>query len=178
MVLSLGIISLTAAILLSLTYVTTKPAIEAGRQAKRISALKVVLPDFDNDPLAESFTRNDTPDAVFYPATKGGVTVGTAVQATSPQGFSGDVIIMSGFTPEGLIYKVSVLSQKETPGLGTKMTLPDFLNQFEGKDTGDGLKVKKDGGSVDALTAATISSRAAVDAINRAAQALKKGNQP
>ncbi len=178
MVFSLGLISLVAGVLLSLTYVTTKPAIESGRQAKRIASLKAVLPAFDNDPIAQSYLNKEDPTTIFYPARLNGVDVGMAVQATSSQGFSGDVILITGFTPEGKITKISVLSQKETPGLGTKMTLPEFMNQFEGKSVEKPLAVKKDGGEIDAITAATISSRAAVDAVNRAAIALKKGVNP
>jgi electron transport complex protein RnfG len=68
---------------------------------------------------------------------------------------------------------ISVLQHKETPGLGTKMTEEKFLVQFRGKNPGSfPLKVKKDGGQVDAITAATISSRAFCDALQRAYDAL------
>jgi electron transport complex protein RnfG len=70
-----------------------------------------------------------------------------------------------------------VLSHKETPGLGTKMTEPRFSSQFLGKNPEDfTLKVKKDGGQVDAITAATVSSRAYCDAIQRAFNTLKSIN--
>ena len=86
-----------------------------------------------------------------------------------------------GFTPEGEVVNVNVLEQSETPGLGTKMEdegnplLMSVKGQkLEEKKLVDGkLAVRKDGGDVDALTAATISSRAYVDAINRAWMAYK-----
>ncbi|MGB4293017.1 MAG: FMN-binding protein [Bacteroidales bacterium] len=69
-----------------------------------------------------------------------------------------------------------MLEQKETPGLGTKMTEPFFKDQFNGKNPANfKLKVKKDGGEVDAITAATITSRAFCDALERAYNTLKKG---
>ena len=79
---------------------------------------------------------------------------------------------MVGMWKDGTINKVEVTDQKETPGLGTKMAEPAFKNQFEGKNPAKFvLKVKKDGGDVDAITAATISSRAVCDAIARAYKA-------
>jgi electron transport complex protein RnfG len=66
-----------------------------------------------------------------------------------------------GFKPDGTIKNISVLEQKETPGLGTKMKDESFLQQFRGKNPSKfNLKVVKDGGDVDALTGATISTRA------------------
>jgi len=83
---------------------------------------------------------------------------------------------MAGFMPDGTIAGISVLDHKETPGLGTKMTEPGFKGQFTGKNPGEFmLKVKKDGGQVDAITAATISSRAFCDAVQRAYNTLQKG---
>ena len=83
---------------------------------------------------------------------------------------------MAGFKPDGTIINISVLEQKETPGLGTKMTEPLFKDQFNDKNPSTfNLKVKKDGCPVDAITAATISSRAFCDAIQRAYNTLQKG---
>ncbi|MBW6459704.1 MAG: FMN-binding protein, partial [Bacteroidales bacterium] len=77
--------------------------------------------------------------------------------------------------PDLTIYNTVVIQQKETPGLGTKMKDPVWKNQFNGKNPDVyNLKVKKDGGDVDAITAATISSRAFSGAISRAYEALKK----
>jgi electron transport complex protein RnfG len=84
---------------------------------------------------------------------------------------------MAGFKPDGTIIGISVLNHKETPGLGTKITEPEFKEQFTGKNPGEFiLKVKKDGGQVDAITAATISSRAFCDAIQRAYNTIQKGD--
>ena len=83
---------------------------------------------------------------------------------------------MVGFNPEGSVANYSVLEHKETPGLGSKMDVW-FTSNGKGNITGktpgtQGLKVSKDGGDVDAITAATISSRAFLDAVNRAAAGL------
>mgnify|MGYP001339181159 CR=1 FL=1 len=125
-------------------------------------------------------TIDDMPITV-YTATAGGSVSGYAVQSMTKQGFGGVVRLMVGFTPEGEVVNVNVLEQTETPGLGTKMADEGNVllasvkgRKLESKKLVDGkLAVTKDGGDVDALTAATISSRAYVDAINRAWMAYK-----
>lgn len=158
--------------------ITVEP-IAAAKQAATTAALTEVLPAFD-ETTTEELTIDEMP-IVVYTATKGGAVAGYAVQTMTKQGFSGVVRLMVGFTPEGEVVNVNVLEQSETPGLGTKMTeegnplLKSIQGQrLEDKQLVDGrLAVRKDGGDVDALTAATISSRAYVDAINRAWMAYK-----
>ena len=100
--------------------------------------------------------------------------VGTAIQAGSKKGYNGLIELMVGFSPDGKIYKIDVLQQKETPGLGTKITEDKFKNQFDGQDPKSFvLKVTKDGGEVDAITAATISSRAFCEAVQKAYDAFE-----
>ena len=82
--------------------------------------------------------------------------------------------MMVGMLAAGVINKVSVLSQAETPGLGANMVNEKWKSQFDGKDPKNFiLKVKKDGGDVDAITAATISSRAVSEAVKRAADGFE-----
>ena len=76
---------------------------------------------------------------------------------------------MVGFQPDGKINNIEVLEQKETQGLGTKMKGEKFLRQFRGKDpSAFDLKAKKDGGEVDALAGATITTRAFGEATRQA----------
>ncbi len=108
-------------------------------------------------------------DLIIIRHNKEGQTVGYAVKTYTDKGFSGHFTLMVGFKPDGTINNVAVLDQKETPGLGNKMKEPRFKDQFIDKNPGKFiLKVKKDGGQVDAITAATISSRAFCDAVQRA----------
>ena len=138
-----------------------------------------MLPPFD-ETTSEELTIDEMPITV-YTATKGGVVAGYAVQSMSKLGFGGAVRMMVGFDPDGRVVNINVLEQTETPGLGTKMCdegnplLGSVKGQrLEDKQLVDGkLAVRKDGGDVDALTAATISSRAYVDAVNRAWMAYK-----
>ncbi len=175
MILSLTIISVFMAVALGFVYEKTKDPIAKGQQAKITNAIAEVLPAFDNDPTKE-MTQVEGEDLVVYKATKGGQWVGSAVKTYSPKGFAGKIVLMVGFLPDGTINNISVVEQKETPGLGTKMKEPKFKDQFKNKNPESyKITVKNDGGDVDAITASTISSRAFCDAVNRAFEAFKKG---
>ena len=178
MVLSLSLISLVASACLGFVYEFTKEPIELSNLNKKVNAIKLVVPEFNNNPYNEKFRlatgEGDSLD--IYPARKNDVIVGYAVNTYTNKGFSGNINLMAGFKPDGSIINITVLEHKETPGLGTKMADPGFKDQFNEKNPGSfKLKVKKDGGEVDAITAATISSRAFCDAVQRAYNTLQKG---
>jgi electron transport complex protein RnfG len=179
MTLTLLVITLVASAALGLVYQSTKEPIAKAQMAKINSAIKTVVPDFNNEPLNESYkVEVDGGELVFFPAKKDGQLVGTAVKTFSKNGFAGLIELMVGFLPDGSINKVAVVSHKETPGLGDKMEpkKSNFSVQFEGRNPESfKLKVKKDGGDVDAITASTITSRAYCDAVERAFKALKEG---
>jgi electron transport complex protein RnfG len=173
MVLVLGGISLVASAAVGLVYKVTAEPIRLAKEANTKAALGGVLPEFD---ATESKTvQLDGMDIVVYTATKDGQTAGYAVETATQKGFSGEFRLMVGFTPTGEVYQVQVLEHSETPGLGSKMGdegNPLFAS-FEGKNPSQmKLAVTKDGGDVDAITAATITSRAYVDAVARAYNAL------
>ncbi|MBN2480240.1 MAG: RnfABCDGE type electron transport complex subunit G [Bacteroidales bacterium] len=166
MVLSLVLISVTMSAALAFVYLKTKDPIEAAAMKKELEAIREVLPEFNSDPVSDMIESNGI---VIYPVTQNDESVGYAIKTYTDNGFGGRIELMAGFLPDGTIYGVSVLQHKETPGLGTKMTDPGFREQFIGKNPGNfSLQVKKDGGMVDAITAATISSRAYCDALQRA----------
>lgn len=147
---------------------------EANARAET-EAVAAVLPAFDEKTQTQ-LTLNDLPVTV-YTASSSGEAVGYAVKTLSKNGFGGAIALMAGFAPSGEVLNVRVLAQSETPGLGTKMADEGnpLLASFQGRKPQDmKLAVKKDGGDVDALTAATISSRAYVDAMARAFEAFKQ----
>jgi electron transport complex protein RnfG len=179
MVLSLTLISLGASVALGFVHEFTKEPIELSKQNKKIEAIKKVVPEFTNDPADEMYKLpSEWGDSLeVYPAKRDNELVGYGIKAYSQKGYSGRITLVVGFKPEGTIYNITVLEQKETPGLGTKMVLPEFKDQFNDKNPDSFiLKVKKDGGEVDAITAATISSRAFCDAVQNAYSTLKKGD--
>ncbi len=184
MVLSLTLISVGASAGLGFVYEMTKGPIEISMLNKKLDAIKQVVPEFTNNPNDEMFmlATGEGDSLEVYPAKKGDEIVGYAIKSYTNNGFSGYIGFMVGFTPEGAIYNINILEHKETPGLGTKMVpdgtpeKPEFKDQFKGKDPSVfALKVKKDGGPVDAITAATISSRAFCDGVQRAYNTFEKG---
>jgi len=160
-----------------LVYEVTKAPIAQAQLAKKVSAVREVVPEFNNDPIAEAYElSSDIGPLTAYPARKDGVLVGVAIETITQKGFGGEVKLMVGLKTDGAIQAVQVLEHKETPGLGDKMdpAKSDFMAQFRNKNPAKfRLMVKKDGGDVDAITAATISSRAVCDAVQRAYNAFE-----
>jgi electron transport complex protein RnfG len=151
----------------------TEEPIAAAKAQATTAAVANVLPEF-----SQNETSEQTIDGMIikvYTATSAEGVVGYAVETMSKNGFGGAIRMMVGFMPDGRIYNVNVLEQAETPGLGTKMCDEGnaLLSSIKDKDADEvEFKVIKDGGELDALTAATISSRAYYDAVARAYQAF------
>ena len=123
MVLSLTFISLAASASLGFVYEFTKKPIELSNLNKKLKAIRLVVPDFNNDPDKEMYKlptgSGDSLD--IYPAKKDNEIVGYAVNTYTKNGFSGNISLMAGFKPDGTIVNITVLEHKETPGLGSKM---------------------------------------------------------
>ena len=172
MVLVLGIITLVASGAVAGVYQLTKEPIEQAKSAKTSLAIGEVVPEFDNDIASTAKTIEiDGGTAKIYTAEKGGQPVGYAVETFTNNGFSGLISLMVGFLPDGTINGIQVLSHAETPGLGSKMTEPDnvLTASFVGNSPANlKMSVRKDGGDIDAITASTITSRAYVEAVERA----------
>ena len=164
MLLSLTLIAVLSAGILAWVKTITNEPIRLAEEKKQTEALQQVLPAFD-----KIETEQDD-DGMVYKAYKDNKWVGTAVKSTS-MGFNGDVVVMVGFDSSSQLIDYVVLQQAETPGLGTKMVdwFKDKAN-IKGKkmDITHPLTVDKDGGEVQAITAATISSRAFLEAVNNA----------
>jgi len=176
MVLVLVSIAFLSSASLAYVYKLTKDKIEMSKKSKQLVAIKeVILPDYGNSPSEEMYKIKveEGGELECYPAKQNGELKSVAVKTYTKNAFGGEMWLMVGMLPDGTINKISVIDQKETPGLGTKVTEEKFTSQFMGKNPNlFKLKVKKDGGDVDAITAATISSRAVCDAIERAYKAF------
>ena len=187
----LVIVALISAASLAALYSVTKPKKEAMQKALVEEALKVVMPDADS---FEEVTKDIGGEKFsFRVARKGGETIGY-VATGAASGYSSILQVMAGVDTNFVIKGVKVLYQKETPGLGDKVeeldskktwgtvitgTSPDesglrpwFQAQFDGKQAP--VSVNKDGGAIDAITGATISSRAVCNAVNDAVDKIKK----
>ncbi len=176
MFITLFVVTFTASAVLGGVYLITKEPIAAAQQAKQEEAIKNVLPPYQNlETAIVEAADGGEPSLTFNYAFQDSALVGAAVETYTNKGFSGLIKLMVGFKPDGEIVSVAVLEHKETPGLGTKMALSPFKDQFIGKNPENfKLAVRKDGGDVDAITAATITSRAYCDALKRAYETLKK----
>ena len=165
LVLALTVISAICAAVLALVNSKTKDRIASLTAEKTANAAKAVLPsdvkvtDIRPDP------KNADLKVMFgYADAAKTKILGYAAPGVSPKGYGGEIRLMVGLTAERKVITYRVLAANETPGLGAKLGDARFANQFGGKD-GPSLKVKKDGGAIDAITGATITSRAVCDAI-------------
>jgi electron transport complex protein RnfG len=185
LVLSMGVISAVAAALLAWVFLITEAPIAAAMQNKTSNALRQVIPGvetIDSQPVKSG-------DVTFYIGRKSGVICGFAGEAVSHKGYGGDVTVLAGVALDGTVGTVLVTKQTETPGLGTVVCdrkrektlsgllkgvketgLPPnkILDQFNGMKATAGeapWAVKKDGGNLDAITGATITSRAVGGAV-------------
>lgn len=195
MMLSLVTICIVAAGALACVYMLTAENIELQKQQKRAKALKeVVLPNAGEDVVIavlatdtialteqnkQDTTKLDTINVcVVNTIALNAQVIGKAVE-TSAVGFGGKQKVMVGFDNDGVIINYKVLEHQETPGLGDHIT--DWFNDTTqvnrcilGRQATGNFKVNKDGGDIDAITAATISSRAFLKAINHAYMAIQQ----
>lgn len=165
LVLSLTIISgVCAAVLAYVNAITAEP-IKATAAANEQAAVKAVLP--------EGVTEVVAADGFFVGMNAKNDVVGYAAKGADAHGYGGDIELMVGFQADKktvVCYKT--LAASETPGLGMKLKAPEFADQFKGKNS-TSLAVKKDGGEIEAITSATITSRAVCRAIADARSKLK-----
>ncbi|MDR0937101.1 MAG: RnfABCDGE type electron transport complex subunit G [Oscillospiraceae bacterium] len=156
-VIVLGLISLiTAGALGCVNSVTQKPIAELTEHS-RDNAMREVLP-------ADSYV--ETSVSGVYSAVVGGESVGYVVE-TAPNGFGGAINLVTGIDVDKItVTGVAIISMTETANLGTNADKPEWRAQFAGLSQSAALS--KDGGTIDALTGATITSRAIVDGVNGA----------
>ena len=172
MVLTLLVITLIASAAVGGVYILTQDPIAASAQKKQTEAIKAVLPTFEKLGQEYSLKPSDSEEPLLcFPAlNKDGNVEAIAVKAYTNKGFSGHISFMIGYKTDGSITGFSVLQTAETPGLGSK--IPTWFGKDGKGDVigmnpkKDNMTVSKDGGDVDAITAATISSRAFLDAVS------------
>ncbi len=164
MVLSLTLTAMLTGGLLSVVYSLTQEPIEVSKKMNETKSLRAVLPPFDN---MKDTVINDTKVTIAYKDSK---IAGYAV-ASDASGYGGIFKIVVGYDKDGVINDYAILEHQETPGLGAKM-ITWFKDSLPGRSSSEQLSVSKDGGNVDAITAATITSRAFLEAVNKANQTL------
>ncbi len=181
LVIVLTAICALAALSLAGVYEMTKEPIAEQIRLARLRAIKAVLPVYDNQPDQETRSvvigkdrRGKDKVVTFYKATREGQPVGIAF-AMPEKGFGGEISVMIGVTPGQAISGVEILLHKETPGLGAKIEEKTFRGQFIGKSLlTSKLALKRDGGELDQITGASISSRAVTKAIKKGLELYQK----
>lgn len=178
MVIVLLAITLISSAAVGVVYQLTLDPIAKANAEKLENAIKQVMPNFETLEPAQNIDlgNNETP-FVLYVAKNGSEVAGYAIETYSTKGYGGIIKLLVGFTPNGDINKIAVISHAETPGLGAKISdaQSHFITQFEGKNPSDfKMSVRKDGGDIDAITASTITSKAYIDAVMKAHAELMK----
>lgn len=162
--LAMTLLLITAVVAAALAGVNgfTGPIIEKINAEKTQKAIEAVLPG--GGELLESFPDESGIVQAVYASDKG-----YAIQV-APVGFSGQIVMMVGVA-DGKVTEISVISQSETPSLGAEAAANNekgtaFRSQFVGLE--GVLAVTKDGGTIDSLTSATVTSRAVTEGVNAA----------
>ncbi len=184
----LGLFCIFSAGILAQVYDVTKGPIAEAKAEEVRRAIRAVLPQYDNKADEEVIDRiigkdkkgNDTFRRV-YVGKQEDTLVGRAYVVVAPDGYSGNIEIMMGVSPDGRITGIEIVSHAETPGLGAKIVKEetwsgkgDGPGGLVGKTLANNLKVRKDGGEIDQITGATISPRAIVNAVREGLEFHRK----
>lgn len=157
----LFVICVIVACTLAGTNALTKDRIEAQQAAKAEQSRRIVLPAADSFEAAES----------YYIGLAGGEVAGYVFE-TQSKGYGGTVKIMTGIDTDGSITGVVILEHEETPGLGANAEKEAFRDQFKQTAPSQGIAVVRyqtpGSGEIEAMTGASITSRAVTDAVNQA----------
>ena len=161
MIITLFIVAVTCAVVLSFVYAFTEPRIVETQAQLTLSGLEEVI-------TAHEY-KEIIPDTLWQAVDSSGDNIGVVFRVF-PQGYAGPIPITVGLDNDGKITGIRVASAAEglaeTPGLGAKITQPGFTEQFKGKTAAD-VALEQEGGSIEAITAATISSRAVASGVKK-----------
>lgn len=163
------LIAALAGLLLGWAHEITKEPIAKQEITAKAEAMKEILP------AASEFKLSDikATDGIIEinEGINSGKTVGYAIKV-APKGYAGAIELMVGISNEGKVEGIKILSHNETPGLGAKAPQPKFSGQFKGKPLDKELQVVKRTPSspneIEAITGATISSKAVTTGVNEA----------
>lgn len=160
------IMLITLVVLISVTLLVftesfTSAELEARLQQQVMDQLGNIFPEIDD------FDYDYDEESEVYTLSAGGGTIGYAFLAIGA-GYSGDIAILIGLEDAETVKGIIILSQQETPGIGDRITGDDFLSQFTGLSIND-VDFRQDGGQIDGLAMATISSKAVIDTVHETA---------
>jgi len=154
----LTLVVLLSVVSLTLIDATTHEKILAAQEAEVQEMLAALFPTLETYQFEET--------SGLYTILAEGAVIGQA-RMLQAGGYGGAIDILVGLQPDGKLRGIRIISQQETPGLGAKISEPTFLDQFVGLSASE-VELSKDGGAIDAITGATISSRAVADEVRDA----------
>ena len=185
--------------LLAAAYLGTRPAIEAAAAQEKMKLIDEILPrsQYDNALLKDTLTLGAVPafglegETTIYRARKNGRPVALVHEAIAPDGYAGKIRLLIAIAAEdsnNSIIGVRVVAHKETPGLGDYIEIKKdknkerpWITQFNGTQPAAmderAWKVKKDGGQFDSVAGATITPRAVLKAVRKAAQYVAENRE-
>ena len=174
--------------LLSGAYLWTLPTVQAAATEEKMRLIDEVLPrsGYDNDLLADAITLPATPAlgqddiSTAYRARKDGKANALVLEVVAPDGYAGKIRLLVAIRPDGTLLGVRAAQHKETPGLGDyiepkkdKNKTRPWITQFNDLKPAQieerEWKVKKDGGRFDSMAGATVTPRAVIKAVRKAA---------
>jgi len=178
MILVLTILATFSGSLLAAIHSKTKDRI-ANQILKFVKgpAIRKIFEEASNDPIADRFDIKDGDETrSFFVGVFDGEPSAIALETFGKGGYGGDVGLMVGIdVNEDKLVGVGVTTHAETPGMGARAeTDPNFVAQFDGLSLDDPFKVTQDGGSINALSGATLTSRAVSMAATEASTIYKK----
>lgn len=177
----LGAVALACTLISTLIFSLTKGRIEQVTAEQQRILFREILPQelFDNDPTTTckrvALSENPQINQIYF-AQKAGKTTAYIVQSTARDGYSGNIVLLMAIEPNGNVLGVRTLEHKETPGLGDKIEtrvsdwIKAFTNRLFSLENEREWAVKKDGGSFDQFTGATITPRAVVNNVRQSAK--------
>lgn len=172
--LNLVIVYVIGGLILALVYAKTSPVMYRNAIVEKERALKKLMPEADRIDKLGDWTIHDK-HGEYYAARKDNAVIGYLIQSYG-KGYSSYINTLVAVDKDFKVLKISILGHAETPGLGDEIESEAFRTQFKGKDS-EHLKVLKTeaGGNIQAISGATISSRAvAEDAVRNGVDFLKK----
>lgn len=159
------------ALILGLTNMITAPVIVQNQERKKTEAITAdVMPGYTGVLSQVNYVGSDATIRSVLKGDDGSFVVEVAPSSS----FSGTLALMVGIDPEKTLTGISITESGESPGLGAKASEPEFRGQFTGKTAP--VSITKDGGEIEAISGASITSRAVCDAVNSAYEAIEHTN--
>ena len=181
----LFVFTLVSIFITSLVQDSTKDRIKYNEEQLLIKRLSELVKSYDNDILQDKILKPTILHSIqqtlsIYPAKKNNQTFAYLVEHTYPNGYNGNIRLLTGVGVDKKLLGVRVIAHKETPGLGDKIETKksNWIEQFVGLSLSNPVvnqwKVKPDGGAFDAFTGATITPRAIVSATYQILELFRK----